>query len=89
MILISGLKLPPGADEGRLRALAAKALRIPTEAVTSLNIRKKSLDARKKTDIHSVYTVCISVRGDEAKLCARCKQASIAADDRSRIPWVG
>ena len=39
MILISGLKLPPGADEGRLRALAAKALRIPTEAVTSLNIR--------------------------------------------------
>ena len=89
MILISGLKLPPGADEGRLRALAAKALRIPTEAVTSLNIRKKSLDARKKTDIHSVYTVCVSVRGDEAKLCARCKQASIAADDRYRIPWVG
>lgn len=89
MILISGLKLPPGADEERLRALAAKALRIPTEAVTSLNIRKKSLDARKKTDIHSVYTVCVSVRGDEAKLCARCKQASIAADDRYRIPWVG
>lgn len=88
MILISGLKLPPGADEGRLRALAAKALRIPLDAVTSLNIRKKSLDARKKTDIHYVYTVCVSVRGDETKLAARCRQASIAADDPYRVPHV-
>lgn len=89
MIAISGLKLAPGADEGQLRALAAKALRIPPDAITALNIRKKSLDARKKNDIHYVYSVCVAVRGDEAKICARCKQAAIAADYHYDIPDVG
>ena len=88
MIAISGLKLAPGAEEGQLLSLAARALRIPPDAVTALTIRKKSLDARKKNDIHYVYTVCVSVRGDEAKLCARCKQASAAADDPYDIPQV-
>ena len=89
MIAISGLKLAPGADEEQLRARAARALRIPPDAVTALKIRKKSLDARKKNDIHYLYTVCVSVRGDEAKIAARCKQASIAAEYHYDIPDVG
>ena len=49
MIVIPNLKLAPGADEAALKALAAKALKIPADDITGLRIRKKSLDARKRT----------------------------------------
>ena len=49
MIAISKLKLQPGEDEAKLKALAAKALRIPERRIQALAIRKKSLDARKRT----------------------------------------
>ena len=52
MIVIPNLKLAPGANEAALKALAAKALKIPAGDITGLRIRKKSLDARRKDDIH-------------------------------------
>ena len=70
MIAISNLKLAPGADEAQLRTLAAGALKVQPQDITGLRIRKKSLDARKKDDIHYVYTVGVTVRGDERKLAA-------------------
>lgn len=63
MIAISNLKLAPGADEAQLRVLAARALNVPPQDITGLRIRKKSLDARRKDDIHYVYTVGVTVRG--------------------------
>lgn len=41
MIVIPNLKLAPGADEAALKALAAKALKIPAGDITGLRIRKK------------------------------------------------
>ena len=80
MIAISNLKLAPGADEAQLRALAARALNVPPQDITALRIRKKSLDARRKDDIHYVYTVGVTVRGDERKLIRRCRGAAIVQD---------
>ena len=40
MIVIPNLKLAPGADEAALKALAAKALKIPVDDITGLRIRK-------------------------------------------------
>ena len=40
MIVIPNLKLAPGADEAALKALAAKALKIPADDITALRIRK-------------------------------------------------
>ena len=51
MIAISNLKLRPGEPETRLKALAAKALRIDEGQIETLTIRKKSLDARKKENL--------------------------------------
>lgn len=75
MIVIPNLKLAPGADEAALTALAAKALKIPAGDITGLRIRKKSLDARRKDDIHYVYTVGVTVRGDEQRRGYLCLQA--------------
>ena len=86
MIAISNLKLAPGADEAQLRTLAAGALKVQPQDITGLRIRKKSLDARKKDDIHYVYTVGVTVRGDERKLVRRCRTAAIVQDKTYPIP---
>ena len=88
MIVIPNLKLAPGADEAALKALAAKALKIPAGDITGLRIRKKSLDARRKDDIHYVYTVGVTVHGDEQRLVRRCRSAAIAQDKTYPIPHV-
>ena len=88
MIVIPNLKLAPGADEAALKALAAKALKIPAGDITDLRIRKKSLDARRKDDIHYVYTVGVTVRGDEQRLVRRCRSAAIAHEKTYPIPHV-
>ena len=88
MIVIPNLKLAPGADEAALKTLAAKALKIPPDDITGLRIRKKSLDARRKDDIHYVYTVGVTVHGDEQRLVRRCRSAAIAHEKAYPIPHV-
>ena len=88
MIAISILTLIPGADEAQLLPLAAGALKVQPQDITGLRIRKKSLDARKKDDIHYVYTVGVTVRGDERKLVRRCRTAAIVQDKTYPIPRI-
>ena len=61
---ITGLKLAPGEDEGKLARLAARSLGVKPEDMEELRILKKSLDARKKGSIHWVYSVAVRLRGD-------------------------
>ena len=74
MICLRGLRLAPGEKETRLRAKAAKALRLRPEQLGEIKILKKSLDARKKTDVHWRYTVALSVP-DEAAALRKCASA--------------
>ena len=63
MILIRNLRL--GTDEaiGALPEKAAKKLRIAPERIESWQLVKKSLDARKKDDLHYVCAVAAEIRG--------------------------
>ena len=63
MILIRNLRLDPGEDEKKIRRLAAKSLRVDEAAVEEFRIVRKSLDARKKNDIHWVYSVAAAAKG--------------------------
>ena len=78
MIQIQGLRLRPGESEDKLPVLAAKRLRISPRAVRSWSILKKSLDARKKTDIHWRYTLGLCLREEEAVL-ARCRDRTVTS----------
>ena len=63
MIQISSLKLhteKSGRDD--LLAKAAKALRINKNMIQSLDIVRRSLDARDKPELYYVYTVCVSLK---------------------------
>ncbi|MDO5444101.1 MAG: hypothetical protein Q4F31_00585 [Eubacteriales bacterium] len=54
------LRLMPGEPIGNLRNNAAKKLKISPDNIKSWKLIKKSLDARKKNDIHYICTVKIS-----------------------------
>ena len=61
MLKINGLKLAVNENESLLLDKVASELKINKNKIHSLAIKKKSLDARKKHDIHYVYNVIISI----------------------------
>lgn len=57
MYRISEISLPLGGMEEDLKGLAAARLKVPVEAIQSFRLYKKSIDARKKDDVHFICTV--------------------------------
>lgn len=76
MILVRSLRLEPGESEDKLRKKAARELRIHENEISELTITKKSLDARKKNDIHWLYSAAVKTR-DEEKILARSKSKNV------------
>ena len=85
MICVRNLRLRPGEDERRLRAMAARALHLRPEQLRNMRIVKKSLDARKKTDIHWLYSVACEVP-DEQRALHRCRDAAVYTPFVYEIP---
>lgn len=82
MILVRGLHLGVGESEEKLKALAAKTLRIAENDIKKLEITKKSLDARKKNDIRIVYAVAVEVSGNEEKIISRAKNKDVGTYEK-------
>ena len=47
------------------------------EVITGLSLARQSIDARKKSDVHYVYTVDVTV-ADESKVMARCRDKNVS-----------
>ena len=90
MLRIRDISVPAAHDVSMLYYLAAKQLRLPANELSGLKIRKKSLDARKKDDIHYLYTVDVQTRHSENRVLKQCRnpRVSIAKDFVYRIPKV-
>lgn len=71
MILVRNLRLEAGEELSLLRSKAAKKLRIKENDITACRVVKRSLDARKKNDIHYVCSAAVSLRSGEDKLLSR------------------
>lgn len=67
MIKINSLSLSLNYSEEDIKKAAAKKLKIDTADIKSITILKKSLDARKKSDIHYVFSVVAKVIGKYQK----------------------
>ena len=74
MIKISGLRLRPGEPESALAAKAAKELGAP---LYGFRVLKRSVDARKKSDVAVVYTIATETE-NEAKLLKRCRSKKVS-----------
>ena len=79
MILVRNLRLLPEEDFSLLRGRAAQKLRVSEKRILSCELKKRSLDARKKDRIHWVCSVAVSVSGDEEALLRRAKDPDLAA----------
>lgn len=77
MIRIGNLKLGLDEREDVLQKKAAKALGINAREVTSLHIVKKAVDARDKSNVHFVYSVDVTINGNEQKTVARVHRGDV------------
>ncbi|OLQ93827.1 hypothetical protein BIY21_10415 [Vibrio ponticus] len=68
MIRLNEIKLPLDHEEGALLDAISEKLGINAEQVISFNVFKRGYDARKKTNIHLIYTLDVIVEGDESAL---------------------
>ncbi len=80
MIRIREISMAPEHNVNQLSYEAAQLLRISASKVKKLKIVRRSVDARKKPDVKIVYTVDVSVEGNENKILKQsgCKRAQLA-----------
>ena len=88
MIRIRDISLPPDGDMVRLVQAAARQLRISPNEIKQLDLKRRSVDARKKNDVRIIYTVDVAVKGREDKILkmAHCARASLAQDPVYHVP---
>lgn len=84
MIRISQIKMPLAHNEKMLLVKAAGLLHIKTDQIRSLQMIKKSIDARKKPDIFFVYVLDLEVV-QEDKVLARIHDSRI--QKVSEVPY--
>ena len=68
MITLQQLKLPVSHTSEELEQKILKTLKIKKEALLSFQIRKQSLDSRKKPDLYFVYTIDAAVEKESSVL---------------------
>ena len=85
MIRIGQLKLLPDHTEKDLLQKLAKTLHISEKEIVCYQIKKQSIDARKKPDLKYVYTVDVTVQ-NEAQVLKRQKNHAITLVDEK--PYV-
>ena len=77
MLRIQNIVLPLDGGQAQLKKKAARILGIRPDAINSLTLARQSIDARKKSDVHYVCTVDVTV-ADEAKVMARCRDKHVS-----------
>ena len=87
MLKLEGLKLTPEEKEAALHRRAARLLRIPEEDVLSVQVLRRSIDARE--ELHLVYTVAAEVR-QEKQVLRRCRDRRVSryAPERYALPEI-
>lgn len=78
MIRINEIRLELDDSEELLSAKAAKILKINKKYIKRLTIYKKSIDARKKDDIHFSYSVDCEITLDENQIVSKCRSGKVA-----------
>ena len=79
MLRISEIILPLGADEQELIRRAALRLKVKPSDISRIQLVKKSVDARKKSDVHFICTVDAALKKPENEVLASCRDVKIGA----------
>lgn len=84
MIRVSNIKVPLDFDFGQLEKFCSKRLGIAPDRLISVRLAKKSVDARKKSDVHFIIALDIQAKGEE-KLQKSLKNAVFYEKFRYKI----
>jgi len=92
MIEVSGINIPlsglDGTDEAEVKAARQaimRMLRLVPDDIVSVELKKRSIDARKKQDVHLILTTVASMRGGqnaERALLAKVRKRRVAKQVR-------
>ncbi|MBB5690587.1 NAD(P)/FAD-dependent oxidoreductase [Roseomonas alkaliterrae] len=85
MLRLTELKLPLDHGEGAIEAAVRQRLGLRGDALRRAQVARRAWDARKKSDIHLVYSVDIEV-ADEAALLRRAARDRTLARNLSPTP---
>lgn len=102
MIDVSGIRVAPdrldgadASDERAVRLAVLRMLHLAPDELVSLELRKRSVDARKRNDVHLLFTARIALRGGgnaERALIAKArtwrvgKQLKVVSEEPYRLP---
>ncbi|MBQ3952933.1 MAG: hypothetical protein II679_01580, partial [Ruminococcus sp.] len=75
MIRINNVKIPLDYDRETLLRAAAKELRVEPKAIRSVSLFRRSVDARKKEQLHFICTLDAEVAANENALLKKAKNA--------------
>ena len=66
MIRINNIRVPLDFDFTELKKFCAKKFNIPEKNIYSVQLAKKSVDARKKSDVHFIISLDIFAKGEKS-----------------------
>ena len=79
MIRINNIRLPLDYNDGSLTKAACKELRISQNDIENVALFRRSVDARKKNDVHFLATLDVNVRANENRVLSRAKSKNASA----------
>lgn len=78
MIRISEIKQPLSGTPDDLKKSCAALLKIDQSRIESLSLVRRSIDSRKKDDVHFVFTVDVAVNGSEEALVKKAHSSRVS-----------
>ncbi len=87
MIRVGGIRVSLDTDFSDLVTLCVKKIRISRERIKTVRLAKKSVDARKKNDVHFIISLDIEAKGEES-LLKSLKNAEKYEPVRYKVPVI-
>ena len=86
MIRINDISLPLDYNETTIKKAAAKKLKINISEIKYASLYKRSVDARKKNNVHFQATVDVKLGGKEQYIADKINSATIVEEYRYNLP---
>lgn len=77
MILLNDVHIPLDADFSDLKPIAARELKLGIRSVKSASLYRKSVDARRKNDVHFCCSITVELYSNEDRAIRNCKKAKL------------
>ncbi len=87
MLRIQNIRLPLDYTDTDLKKSVGKKLHIPFEQIQQIQIRKRSVDARKKDNISFLFTLDVKISNEKKvfQKCSKDKDISLAVMQKYRV----